>query len=69
VRDRDRATGRADADADADADVDAEALHERLSRARSESTPMTVSGPGDDDPRCDNSVMRVATDAFLILRL
>ncbi|MFF1603162.1 hypothetical protein ACFVYV_37795 [Streptomyces mirabilis] len=46
------------------ADAGAEALHERFSRARSESTPLTVAGPGHDDPRCDNSFIRVATAAF-----
>ncbi|MFD7710226.1 alpha/beta hydrolase family protein, partial [Streptomyces sp. NPDC059786] len=53
--DRDRITGLADA----------EAPHQRLSRAGSESTLMTVAGAGHDDPRFDQPFVRAATAAFL----
>jgi acetyl esterase/lipase len=52
--DRDRITG-----------VDeARALHDRLSRAGSESALMIVAGAGHDDPRFDGPLIRAATTGF-----
>lgn len=45
--------------------ADAQALHDRLSRAGSESTLMSVAGAGHDDPRFDGAFVRGATTAFL----
>lgn len=44
--------------------ADAEALHQRLSRAGSESTLMTVAGAGHDDPRFDGPFIQQAIAAF-----